>query len=259
MISVSGYANPINDIIIKTLREKHGDTPFSLLDVASAYGEPSLTLAKAFPHGKFTSTDLADANCKIGPAQAASRGVTNITYESADGQALPYPDQSFDVVTCCMGLMFMPEHKKALSEFRRVLKPGGTLLTTTWGPQDRCQHVRVMSVVVAALGFPSSPLDPCKFGTGEALASDMAAAGFRGAAPQVVVTQVHMPAEYAMSLLMGSPVGAAIEARRAAGESDILERADKELRAAFDQFQLWNADGSVTFKDLAAVLISASA
>src|SRR5262249_5120673 len=42
-----------------------------------------------------------------------------------DGEALPFPDQSFDAVLCSLGLMFFPDPVRGLTEFRRVLRPGG--------------------------------------------------------------------------------------------------------------------------------------
>ena len=41
-------------------------------------------------------------------------------------------DASYDVVTCCYGYMFPTEKETALAETLRVLKPGGTLVATTW-------------------------------------------------------------------------------------------------------------------------------
>src|SRR5260370_38694809 len=56
----------------------------------------------------------------------ARRGDAPNTFVAVeDGQALSFPDRSFDVVLCNLGLMFFPDPMRGLSEFRRVLRPGG--------------------------------------------------------------------------------------------------------------------------------------
>ena len=49
----------------------------------------------------------------------------NVSVLVEDGQRLSFPDASFDAVLCNLGLMFFPDPVRSLSEFRRVLRPGG--------------------------------------------------------------------------------------------------------------------------------------
>ncbi|HYW89375.1 MAG TPA: methyltransferase domain-containing protein, partial [Chloroflexota bacterium] len=51
--------------------------------------------------------------------------VRNASVLVEDAQALSFSDESFDAVVCNLGLMFFPEPARGLSEFRRVLRPGG--------------------------------------------------------------------------------------------------------------------------------------
>eukprot|EP00197_Chlamydomonas_leiostraca_P009617 CAMPEP_0202861954 /NCGR_PEP_ID=MMETSP1391-20130828/3170_1 /ASSEMBLY_ACC=CAM_ASM_000867 /TAXON_ID=1034604 /ORGANISM="Chlamydomonas leiostraca, Strain SAG 11-49" /LENGTH=120 /DNA_ID=CAMNT_0049541417 /DNA_START=31 /DNA_END=390 /DNA_ORIENTATION=+ len=88
MLETTAYIKPATDLIINTLRDKYGSSAFTLLDVAASVGEPGISIAQCFPQCRVVSTDLAEENAKIGPAFASKRGVANITYESADGQAL---------------------------------------------------------------------------------------------------------------------------------------------------------------------------
>ena len=55
-------------------------------------------------------------------------GFVTLVHDSAD--ILPFPKDSFDVVTCLEALEFLPDPERALAEMARVLRPGGTLLTT---------------------------------------------------------------------------------------------------------------------------------
>jgi SAM-dependent methyltransferase len=60
--------------------------------------------------------------------EANARGLSNISYVEGDTQALPFADQSFDVVTCRHAPHHFPRVRQAVSEWARVLKPGGRLL-----------------------------------------------------------------------------------------------------------------------------------
>jgi len=65
----------------------------------------------------------------------AKREHPNINFGVGDITVMPYPDNSFDVIFCIATLHHIPGDKlrqKVISEFRRVLKPGGYLLMTNW-------------------------------------------------------------------------------------------------------------------------------
>jgi len=66
----------------------------------------------------------------------------NITFETADAMALPFPDSNFDVVVCGLGLNFLPSPGKALEEFRRVTRPGGTIAVYVWDYADGARFLR---------------------------------------------------------------------------------------------------------------------
>lgn len=54
-------------------------------------------------------------------------------FEQIDAQAIPYPDETFDIVIANFMLYHVPDREKALTEIRRVLKPGGILVAATGG------------------------------------------------------------------------------------------------------------------------------
>jgi SAM-dependent methyltransferase len=54
-------------------------------------------------------------------------------FEQIDAQAIPYPDAAFDIVIANFMLYHVPDRQKALTEIRRVLRPGGILVAATGG------------------------------------------------------------------------------------------------------------------------------
>jgi SAM-dependent methyltransferase len=108
-----------------------------VLDLASGSGEPALSVAAAVgPQGRVTATDLLREMLQIAEENASARNIKNIDFRAADAEQLPLPAKIFDRVTCRFGIMFIPNIQKALSEMRRVLKPGGRVSFVTWGPME---------------------------------------------------------------------------------------------------------------------------
>jgi SAM-dependent methyltransferase len=60
------------------------------------------------------------------------RARTNVTFEIADATVLPFPDASFDVAVCGLGLHYLPNPSRGLGEFCRVIRPSGTVAVYVW-------------------------------------------------------------------------------------------------------------------------------
>jgi ubiquinone/menaquinone biosynthesis C-methylase UbiE len=95
-----------------------------VLDIATGTGlVAGAALSIVGPTGHVTAADLSPAMLAKARERLGRCGNCSIAVE--DGQALSFPDGSFDVVLCNLGLMFFPDPARGLSEFRRVLRPGG--------------------------------------------------------------------------------------------------------------------------------------
>ncbi len=79
--------------------------------------------------------DLAENLLALARSKAQGRGLTNIEFRSGDMTQLPFDDGSFDVVVCVFGIFFVPDMEVGLRELKRVLRSGGKLAITTWGPR----------------------------------------------------------------------------------------------------------------------------
>ena len=103
-----------------------------MLDVATGTGRLPLLMARngGF-HGHVIGIDASGRMLEVARQKvAAERFDDFITLRRHDAGKLPFPDSSFDVVTCLEALEFMPDPHVALLEMIRVLKRGGLLLTT---------------------------------------------------------------------------------------------------------------------------------
>jgi|SRR5215207_1357129 len=73
----------------------------------------------------------------LGVARSAARPELGIDWHEASAEALPFEDETFDVVLCQMGLQFFPDRLAALRQARRVLVPAGRLVLNVPGPTPR--------------------------------------------------------------------------------------------------------------------------
>ena len=95
-----------------------------VLDIATGTGlSAEAALAAVGPAGHVTAADVSAA--MVAKARERLADAPNVSVSVEDGQALPFSDQSFDAVLCNLGLKFFPDPVRGLSEFRRVLRPGG--------------------------------------------------------------------------------------------------------------------------------------
>jgi SAM-dependent methyltransferase len=96
-----------------------------VLDVACGTGALSRRLAQA--GASVTGIDLAPPMLAV--ARELSEG---IAFMEGSADALPFPDDSFDALTCQQGLQFFPDRAAAVGEMRRVLAPGGRVVIACW-------------------------------------------------------------------------------------------------------------------------------
>jgi arsenite methyltransferase len=98
-----------------------------LLDVASGAGATAILAAREYGCAA-VGVDLGDDAVAGARSAAADAGLPDlVTFEAADAGQLPFADASFDVVVCECALCTFPDKLTALSEMRRVLRPGGRL------------------------------------------------------------------------------------------------------------------------------------
>lgn len=102
-----------------------------VIDIAAGNGNASLAAARR--HARVVSTDYVPHLLEKGAARAQAEGL-DVEFQTADAEALPFPDGSFDVALSTFGGMFTPDHGKTARELLRVVRPGGRIGMTNWTP-----------------------------------------------------------------------------------------------------------------------------
>ncbi len=95
----------------------------TVLDIATAAGHTAFAFA---PHvASVTASDLTDEMVALAGERASELGHANVTTKVADAEALPFDDDSFDIVTCRIAPHHFPNPATFVGEVARVLRPGG--------------------------------------------------------------------------------------------------------------------------------------
>ena len=108
-----------------------------VLDVATGRGAVLFPAGEQVgPSGSVLGIDLAAPMVELLQADIVRNGIMNAEACEMDAEELRLPDESFDAVTCGFILMFLPNLAAALSEFFRVLRPGGVVAASSWAERD---------------------------------------------------------------------------------------------------------------------------
>jgi SAM-dependent methyltransferase len=78
--------------------------------------------------------DVAAALLELARARAAGEGLANIEFRQGDATLTGLPGGSYDAVVCVFGVFFAPDMTAFVAEMWRLVRPGGVLAITTWGP-----------------------------------------------------------------------------------------------------------------------------
>jgi ubiquinone/menaquinone biosynthesis C-methylase UbiE len=104
-----------------------------VLDLACGTGTVARRAAELVgPTGKVVGADISAGMLMV--ARSIPSSGAQIEWKEADARSTPFPDGSFDILTCQLGLQFFPDRAKAVREMRRVLVPKGRLGVLVWRP-----------------------------------------------------------------------------------------------------------------------------
>jgi ubiquinone/menaquinone biosynthesis C-methylase UbiE len=97
-----------------------------VLDVAAAAGHTAMRFAS---HVRgVVAVDLTPETIAVARRLARERHVDNVAFARVDADQLPFPRNTFDIVTCRLALHHMPDARRAIAEMARVCRPGGQVV-----------------------------------------------------------------------------------------------------------------------------------
>ncbi len=105
------------------------------LDVATGAGHTAAVFAPHIEH--VVASDITEEMLAQSRQLAAERGLKNFSTATANAQALPFENQSFDLVSCRLAAHHFPDIGQFVSEAARVLRPGGILAVVDNVPPDQ--------------------------------------------------------------------------------------------------------------------------
>jgi ubiquinone/menaquinone biosynthesis C-methylase UbiE len=107
---------------LRTVLPQGGD----MLEVAPGPGYAAIEMAKGGAY-RVTGLDVSRTMVELAHRNAAEAGV-EVDFRQGNASALPFADESFDLLACSAAFKNFSEPHKALEEMYRVLRPGGTAL-----------------------------------------------------------------------------------------------------------------------------------
>ena len=119
---------PLGPRVVDAAGIRPGDR---VLDIAAGNG--NVAIPAALRGASVIASDLTPELLDRGRRLATEAGA-ELEWRAADAENLPFDDNSFDVSTSCVGIMFAPHHQQAADELLRVTRPGGRVALLSWTP-----------------------------------------------------------------------------------------------------------------------------
>jgi ubiquinone/menaquinone biosynthesis C-methylase UbiE len=120
----------------KTVDRLHLPSGARVLDVCCGSGASALAAAERVgSEGSVLGVDLAENLLARARAKAVQRGLRNVEFRPGDLTDLQLPAAHFEAVVCVFGIFFVPDMPAAVRGLWNVVRPGGRLAITTWGPR----------------------------------------------------------------------------------------------------------------------------
>jgi SAM-dependent methyltransferase len=126
-----------------------------VLDVATGTGNVALRAAAA--GAQVVGVDLTPELLGVARSRAERQSVT-VNWIEGDAEALPFADESFDVVLSVFGVQFAPRHEVVTQELARVCRPGGQIGLVNWTPEGQIGELfKIMGAYMPAPPAYASP------------------------------------------------------------------------------------------------------
>ena len=131
----------------------------SVLEVACGTGMVTMRAAKAIGAvGTVFATDLSENMIQQVAKNYNDANLSNVSVARMGAEALDVENGKFDVALCALGLMYVPDPRRALAEMARAVRPGGKVVATTWGERCHCGWAEIFPIVDARVASEVCPM-----------------------------------------------------------------------------------------------------
>jgi SAM-dependent methyltransferase len=228
---------PVRDWLIRELAPRADDT---VLELSAGAGDTGFAAAAIVgERGRLISTDFSPDMVEVARRRGAELGLQNVDYRVIDAERIELDADSVDEGLCQSGYMLMADPAAALSETRRVLRPGGRLALSVWGAPERNPWASIGGRILVERGHMPAPEPgaPGIFG----MASEERTRGLLEGAGFTAVRTEEVPVRWVFRNLdeyerwvteVAGPVAMVVRGL-SAGERDALK---SQLTEAFDPF-----------------------
>ena len=152
----SDQLRPAQDTLLEMANLQPG---MSILETACGTGMVTLRAAQAVgASGSVLATDLSGEMINQITEKCTDAGLSNVSFARMGAEALNVADDSYDIALCALGLMYVPDPRKALAEMARAVRPGGKVVATIWGERRNCGWADIFPIVDAQVASEVCPM-----------------------------------------------------------------------------------------------------
>jgi SAM-dependent methyltransferase len=161
------FGAPVSHWMIDAIVPQPGER---VLELAAGLGETGMLAAELVaPMGGVIISDQAEAMLGGARERAVAQGLSNVEFRVLNAEWIDLPVASIDAVLCRWGYMLMADPLAALTDTRRVLRPGGRIALAVWDSVEHNPWARLPAQMLSERGLntPSSPGTPGPFALGD--------------------------------------------------------------------------------------------
>jgi ubiquinone/menaquinone biosynthesis C-methylase UbiE len=146
---------PVRERLIRELAPQPGET---VLELGAGTGETGFEAAAMLGDGgRLVSTDFSRDMVEVARRRGGELGLGNVDYRVIDAERIELNTGSVDGVLCQSTYMLVADPAAALSETRRVLRPGGRLALSVWGAPERNPWASIGAMILVERGHMPPP------------------------------------------------------------------------------------------------------
>jgi ubiquinone/menaquinone biosynthesis C-methylase UbiE len=209
-----------------------------LLDVACGTGIVARVAAERIGTGAtIVGIDMNPAMIDVARETASNQGLA-IDWQVGNASELPFPDQSFDIVTIQQALQFFPDQHGALRECFRVLVPGGVIAIGVWSALEKQGLQQAYAEAIERV--TGSPAMHAPYGkiSREGLGTLLTDAGFEDVSIEEITLQVTFddPDAFVRLMVEGTSAGVpTMQGRSDEERAEVAAAVEREMAGAVEQ------------------------